>query len=447
MELIGRLHPLLVHLPIGILLLVVLFEWLPFRKPYKSLRRSIRFILWLGFLAALFSTATGLLLKESGDYDSQSVKLHQFSGIALTVITLVYAWARGQKQLKSIYKFLSVLMLALIGATGHLGGSLTHGENFLFAASNTSEVNLAQVDLQKAHFYNDLVKPILETKCYSCHGEGKQKGKLRLDAPEHIVKGGKGGVVLVAGKTDESEMINRALLPLDDEDHMPPKEKSQLTQTELEILKVWIAAGADFDKSVVATNQLTALQKIMGGTTKPVAEVPEGNPAAADQNAINVLSRLGAVVLPVANESNYLSVNLVNVIEVDSAVDALIQLKTQLVWLKAGDLNLTDLHLDKLSQLVTLTKLNLDHTSITDAGLLQLNALTNLQYLNLNQTKVTANGIKSLSSLKKLRSLFIYGTAVKAEEIPILQAQFSNTKIEFGNYVVPTLETDTTLVK
>lgn len=447
MEFISRLHPLLVHLPIGILLLVVLFEWLPYRKPYKSLRRSIRFILWLGFLAALSSVITGLLLKENGDYNAQSIKLHQYAGIALTVITLVYAWARGQKKLKAIYRFLSLLLLVLLIATGHLGGTLTHGENFLFTSAN-AESDFTKVDLQQAHFYNDLVKPVLESKCYSCHGTGKQKGKLRLDAPEYILKGGKGGVILVAGKTDESELIHRIVLPLDDEDHMPPKEKNQLTQSEVEVLKLWVASGADFEVSVSASNQLVALEKILSTPkTESVTEVPEGNPNAADPTVIRELSRLGAVVLPVANESNYLSVNLVNVTDVNSAMNFLVQLKQQVVWLKAGELAIADSHLIQMAQLNQLTKLNLERTTITDTGLSNLNALSNLQYLNLNQTKVTTNGIKLLMDLKKLQALFIYGTGVKAEELPDLQTMFPNTKIEIGNYVVPLLKSDTIILK
>lgn len=447
MEFIGRLHPLLVHLPIGILLLVVLFEWLPFRKPYKSLRRSIRFILWLGFLAALSSVITGLLLKENGDYDAQSIKLHQYAGIALAAITLVYAWVRGQKRFKGIYKFLSLLMLLLIIATGHLGGTLTHGENFLFTSAN-AESDFTKVDLQQANFYNDLVKPVLESKCYSCHGTGKQKGKLRLDAPEYILKGGKGGVILVAGKTDESELIHRIVLPLDDEDHMPPKEKNQLTQSEVEVLKLWVASGADFEVAVSASNQLTTLEKILSTPkTESVTEVPEGNPDAADPTVIHDLSQLGAVVLPVANESNYLSVNLVNVTDVNSAMNFLVQLKQQVVWLKAGELAIADSHLIQMAQLNQLTKLNLERTTITDAGLSKLNGLTNLQYLNLNQTKVTTNGIKLLTDLKKLQALFIYRTGVKAEELPDLQTMFPNTKIEIGNYVVPLLKSDTIILK
>ncbi|MDZ7647673.1 MAG: c-type cytochrome domain-containing protein [Cytophagales bacterium] len=160
------------------------------------------------------------------------------------------------KSLKRLYKFLSLLTLVLLTITGHLGGTLTHGENFLFANLNDSEMeSLASIDLQQAHLYADLVRPILQNKCYTCHGTSKQKGKLRLDLPEHIAKGGKSGVVLVAGQVDESEMIDRLLLPMNDDDHMPPKEKKQLSTQEIEILKTWINSGADFERTVVAVRE------------------------------------------------------------------------------------------------------------------------------------------------------------------------------------------------
>ncbi|TAH03003.1 MAG: DUF2231 domain-containing protein, partial [Sphingobacteriales bacterium] len=130
-EFIGRFHPLLVHLPIGILLLAILFEWLPARKPYKSIRRSIRFILWIGFLGAAASGITGYLLSQSGGYDSEAVSWHQYAGIILIVLSFVYAWVRGQKQFRPIFKLLSIVALGLITVTGHLGGTLTHGEGYL----------------------------------------------------------------------------------------------------------------------------------------------------------------------------------------------------------------------------------------------------------------------------------------------------------------------------
>jgi uncharacterized membrane protein len=447
-DLIGRLHPLLVHLPIGILLLAILFEWLPTKKKYRYLKRSIQPILLVGSGAAILSCLTGYLLSQSGDYESDLVGWHQWMGIALTVYSVGYAWMRSEKAFKEFYKTFSVVLMILLAITGHLGGSLTHGDDFLTGSIATnSSIDISEVNLQEALFYDDLVKPIFEDKCYGCHGTSKQKGKLRLDEPQHILKGGKGGVVMVAGKTDESEMIDRMLLPLDDEDHMPPKEKKQLNEKEIEILKSWIASGADFKKSVKEAGQLTALQKIASSEKSiSITDVPSEEIQTADQTIQNQLQKLGVVILPVAANSNYLSANLINVTSLDSAVDLLINVKEQLVWLKTGDRPITDNHLTRISTLTKLTRLNLDHSQITDAGLGNLKSLNSLIYLNLNNTKISMTGILSLGSLK-LQSLFLYGTTIKPEEVERLKKLLPNTMIETGNYQVPLLASDTTEAK
>ena len=105
-------------------------------------------------------------------------------------------------------------------------------------------------DVQEAKLYEDIVQPVLQTKCYSCHGPQKQKGKLRMDNPQFILKGGKNGEIVLAGKADESEMIKRILLPENDKKHMPPKQKPQLTEKETMLLHWWVQQGADFNKKV-----------------------------------------------------------------------------------------------------------------------------------------------------------------------------------------------------
>lgn len=449
LELIGHFHPLLVHLPIGILLLAILFELLPSWKSYRSLKRSVITILSIGAVTAILSCITGYLLSQSGDYESGIVGWHQWMGIALAIYSLGYVWMRSRKEYKPYRKAFAFVLLILLMVTGHLGGTLTHGEGYLTAGINTkSNLDLSKVNLQQALYYDDLVKPVLEERCYGCHGSSKQKGKLRLDAPEHIIKGGKDGKVMVAGKVDESEMINRLLLPLDDEDHMPPKEKPQPSAREIEILKLWIAAGADFKKSVVESNQLVALQNVFSAEgIKSVSDVPEKKVEAADPKVIGALLKLGAVVLPVAHESNFLSANLINVTSLDSAVELLSQLKEQLVWLKVGGQPMTDNHLSKLSALKNVTRISLDGTQVTDAGLNHLKSLDALLYLNLNNTKVTLTGASNLSSLKQLQSLFLYGTNIKAEEIDRLKKALPSTVIESGNYVVPLIPFDTTEAK
>ncbi len=93
--------------------------------------------------------------------------------------------------------------------------------------------------------YKDIVAPIIGAKCAACHGAEKSKGKLRMHTFADLMKGGSdGATTVVAGKPAESLMITRTLLPLDDDDHMPPKDEKQATKEEIAILKWWIEQGA-----------------------------------------------------------------------------------------------------------------------------------------------------------------------------------------------------------
>jgi len=454
-ELIGRFHPLLVHLPIGILLLAILFELLPSRKSYRSLKRSIVVILTIGSVSAILSSITGYMLSQNGDYDSRRVAWHQWMAISLTIYSLGYVWMRSRKGYKSYRKAFAFILLTLLMITGHLGGSLTHGEGYLSPAlvstsssPSASEVDMTHVNLQQALYYNDLVKPILEERCYGCHGSTKQKGKLRLDAPEYILKGGKDGEVVKQGRADESEMIHRLLLSLDDEDHMPPKEKPQPSEKEILILKMWINSGADFKKSVTESGQLVQLEKIISSKeTENISDVPTGEPPVADEATIAQLRKSGVVILPVANGSNYLSLNLINTMALDSAINAMGKLKEQIIWIKTGGQPVTDSHLAKLNQLNKLTRLSLDHSKISDAGLVHLKSLTQLQYLNLNGTNITAEGLSKLSGLAHLTSIYIYQTQIKNDELASLRKSFPQSVIEAGNYTVPLLQSDTVVAK
>jgi mono/diheme cytochrome c family protein len=98
--------------------------------------------------------------------------------------------------------------------------------------------------------YTGIVKPIMANTCVSCHGEIKQKKKLRLDSLAAIMKGGKDGAVVVPGNVDKSDLIDRITLDLNDDDHMPPKGKPQLTDKQIQILEWWVKAGAPGDVSL-----------------------------------------------------------------------------------------------------------------------------------------------------------------------------------------------------
>jgi uncharacterized membrane protein len=449
LDFLGRFHPVLVHLPIGILLIAVLFEWFPKKKKYKSFRRVIPITLLLGAIGALGSAITGYLLSQSGDYETQLVDWHQWAGISLTVVAFVYWFLKSKKIYKQFHRILSIIVLIMVTVTGHLGGSITHGEDFLTAGFSQSSVyDLSTIKLDSAKFYPDLVTPILEDKCYSCHGSAKQKGKLRLDSPEDILKGGKDGIILVAGNVEESELIDRIQLPREHEDHMPPKEKKQLTTQEIKIINTWIATGADFNKTITQLGALDKVTSILSSSSKvSSSDVPTISVNPASEEVLNQLRKLGVVILPLAENSNYLNANLVNVTNLDSAMLLIKQLHEQLVWLKLSNHPITDIQLVNLKPLKQISKLWLDHTAITDTGLINLTEFQNLTYLNLNGTTISSSGILQLQKLKTLKTIYLFQTLVTADDIKLLNEKMPSIQFEIGNYSVPSLATDTIILK
>lgn len=86
------------------------------------------------------------------------------------------------------------------------------------------------------------VKPIFKERCFACHGALKQEGNLRLDTAAMMRQGGDGGAAIVAGRPDESPLIERITAP-DAETRMPP-EGAPLSPEEAERIRRWIEQGA-----------------------------------------------------------------------------------------------------------------------------------------------------------------------------------------------------------
>ena len=458
MEFIGRFHPLLVHLPIGILLLACLFSFLIKKEKYAALKPALGITLFWGMLSAIASCVTGFLLSKSGDYDETAVNQHQWLGIATAITASIFYYFYRKNKPVLNQKWLPITLIGLIMITGHLGGSLTHGSDYLTAplSNLTSEtVSKPIQNVQEAIVFKDIIQPIVQSKCTTCHGETKQKGGLRMDKFDFILRGGKNGAVVIASNADSSAMIKRLLLPRENEKHMPPKEKAQLTESEIALFHWWIASGASNDKKVKDLPQsdkikpaLTALQN--GGEKKKIAlDIPENAVEKADDAAVKQLKDLGVVVQPVTQNSHYLSANFVTVKDsiIAKAIPLLLPLKKQLIWLKIGDKPVNDALLQTISQLNNLTKLYLNSTEITDKGLFHLKNCDKLTYLNLIKTPVTAQGVLQLKDLKNLQSLFLYQSQVAKTDFLNLQKAFSHTEIDSGGYSLPSLSIDTMRVK
>lgn len=457
-EFIGRFHPVLVHLPIGILLAACLVLLLSFKQSCRAFKSVIPLLLWLGTLSAVFSCITGYLLAGGGNYDVKLVNLHQCMGIAVAICSALLLAVVHYVKSAVVQVAFSAGLVVLITITGHLGGSLTHGSDYLKAALKQSGASKQAIptiaNIQEAFIYKDAIQPLLQSRCYSCHGAEKQKGKLRLDLEEFILKGGENGLAVVPGKAEESELIKRVVLPITDKDHMAPKEKPQLTANEIELLKWWINNGATFDEKFKALPQMDQIKTVFAQLESGEVAQPAENQVslkeigAADEKSIAQLSRAGVTVVPVAQNSNFLSVNFVNAVSFADSVNKMIKLVDKnLLWVKMDHKGVTDLTLVALKKAENVTRLSLNGASITDKGLANLSEIEALQSLNLVGTKITVRGLSQLAKLKRLKNLYLYQTQIKAGDVASLKRIFPNAKLDMGNYQVNTLSQDTTEVK
>lgn len=457
-DLFGRFHPLLVHLPISFLLLAILLQWLSDKEKYAGIQPAVRIVFLLGMISAILSCLSGWLLSSGGEYDEKTLGLHRWFGITLAVGS-VLGYRLTSSTGMVMKAVVSVILVFLIVVTGHLGGTLTHGEGFLTkgivsdAKDSTAMHRKVIRNVQEAQVFADIVQPLLKEKCGSCHSATKQKGGLRLDGKEWILKGGKDGQVFSAGNPDASELYTRILLSPLEEDHMPPKGKPQLTEQEVALLHWWISNDGSFEKKVREIPQpdkiksvLLALQSDAAST--PKSWIPDGKTEPVPQSVLDTLRHAGIIVLPVAVNSNYLLANFVSIPRLDERTIALLsRISKQLVWLKLGYAELSEESWKRIGQCINLTRLSIEHTNLTDASVKYLSSLGNLQYLNLVGTKVSVQGIQSLTGLVKLEKLYLGQTLVHGDEIAQLRKAFPKTQLDSGNYRVENLATDTQLLK
>lgn len=282
-------------------------------------------------------------------------------------------------------------------------------------------------DAKDPIIYKDLVNPILQAKCVSCHGEEKSKGKLRLDSFEAVMKGGSEGDNIIPGKPEDSLSLIRVHYPLDDDDHMPPEDKDQLTKQELKVLEFWVKSGAKKDLKVSqakpAGADAEAIKFVVAHPPKIKAKKdakPKVDPkivaarAKALASVMPLVEKNGASLMAIAQDTPELRFSALNVSKKfkDDGLKMLKPVNEQVLWLDLARTQITDKALVDVVAMKNLTRLHLENTKITDAGLANIAKLANLEYLNLYGTQVTDAGIQKLVGLKKLKKIFLWQTKV-----------------------------------
>lgn len=413
---LGRFHPVLLHLPIGLFAAVVLLELFVLIRPVSRIPEKIHFLLTACFYTTALSAIFGVFLSWEGGYESDALNFHKWAGVVTAFLIFFLDLSlktrrSGMEQLPTVYFGGLVATVLAMTITGHQGGSITHGSGFLtqhlpFAKDEPEETAPSGNAVYETH-----IQPLLKDYCLDCHNPEKVKGELRMDSYEMILAGGLNGPVLVAGNSDDSPMIQRLHLPVEEEEHMPPQGKPQPTEEVIELLSWWIDQGASpiaqldemevppeiavhfLQHEVLEFRSREAMDELLDGF--PMPEGMDIYFLAQEDPRIGVRAKKGT----------------------DESVEVLLALKENLVELNLANSQITDRALQAVGEMTNLTHLHLQNTAITDLGLEHLANLYQLQYLNLYNTTITDTALKVLRRLKALKNVYLWQTGVSEEGV------------------------------
>lgn len=405
LQVAGRMHPLILHFPLVLFILFVLQSI--FRRPDSRL-------LLLAAFSAVLTAIMGLFLSKEPGYDPDAIFRHKWGGVLLAFLSFAwYAWYEPLKKITFASAGASLICLALLFFTGDEGAGITHGENFLLAPVRP-EASKKLIAFDDAVVFTDMVQPILQSKCMSCHNSNKAKGELIMETAQLLLKGGKTGPIWDSTRPDLGLLLQRIHLPPDEEKHMPPKGKPQLTETEIEILYQWLKHDPTLSIRVTDLAPADTLRQLAVSLFKGPSEEDIYDFNAADEPTVQKLNTSYRVVYPVALYSPALNVNFYSP-----------------QFFKSSQLS----ELEPLSRQIV--SLNLDKMPVTDADIPAIARFTNLRVLNLSFTGVTGSGIAGLKSLEKLKSLSLSGTAIKAEDLAVLTSLKSLRHLYVWNTAIP----------
>ena len=451
-QFIGQWHPLLIHFPIGILLMAVALQFFQiFSK--KDFNASISILVLLGSIFAGLSCLAGWLLASSGDYNDEIVFFHRWSGISTFILALAsYFWIRYRNYLFGV-------LLILIILTGHYGSILTYGEGYflkpkldstdIITAKNRSLLKTEKPKgetITSYYPYEDQIVPILKTKCYSCHSIQKMKGRLRLDSEFFIRKGGKNGRILIPGNSLKSHLYTYLIKPEDDDLHMPPTGKRQLTLLEIQLIEQWISTGAPFgkveQKMVLQANEVSQMAVDLPHSDLVLVDYPmDIEPLNPTENLLlDKLKDAKISIVYSGAKNQWVSLNFINV---KSDFNALLAqskpIKTHVTELKLN--NSDPIDFSALRDFPNLRILNLGHTNLKDDDLGIFKDLDQLEQLNLYGTKITDAGLMKLAECQRLKVLYLWDTKVSESGINELKKKRPKLKIESGQFTFKLADT------
>jgi hypothetical protein len=417
---LGNFHPVVLHLPIG----AFLFTFLLFisQKYLKSnFDPAVRMGLLFSFITSIITSIFGYILHLNGDYDSVLVDRHMWLAIATTILIgfVLYLHKRQKPYNHVLSSF--VFATVLLTITGHNGGSLTHGKDYLKLPDFEKEISIVSYD--SIHVFNQVISPILDSKCVKCHNTGKSKGNLMLSSIDKILLGGEKGQIIKSNSSVDSRLYTYLNLPIDDEMHMPPDGNSQLNDNEKELIKLWIDEGSDFYNFRKISDDNFS-KEILSFLPKEIASVDPPN-----RNDLIKLIENEFRIERISTENNFIDIKYQGKSFKQSYLRLLSKVSDNIKRLDLSFVDLSSIDISRLDNFDNLTYLNLNNTKLTTKKLKKLDL--DIQTLILSNNNFDVSIFDKFISNPTNERVFAYNTISDLDLTKEISAN-SNDKIYFG---------------
>jgi uncharacterized membrane protein len=443
---LGRLHPLVLHFPIVLIILALLFEITRYYQFIKIANSVLFIVLVTAAVSTLFSVGAGFFLFASGDYTGDLMDQHFWAGVLTgfaiftTVGLFLVYWAMPRYY--PVYVVALILSNIAVAYTSHLGGSITHGQDYLTEhldfVLDAGETHQPKAEAEML-VYEDMIEPIFEAKCMSCHNAQKTKGNFLMTSYENILKGGESDLPSITPSLPEkSELFNRVVLPEGHKDHMPPDGKTPMTDNEISLLRFWIEAGTKSNLKVQDARKEKTMDTVIENLLPELIRYRRKAQRTALKLKIleleleQVAQRLDVIIKKDSiSEGDYFTfamsfppAPLTN--DQFKILHPYAEVFSKASLVSSG---IDDAGLYYIGQMVNLEKLYLQKTSLDGSGLVYLQNLTKLKLLNLSFTKVDDKAALDLLKIPSLEEVYLYRTNTSKEVIDALQKNKAGLKI------------------
>ncbi len=373
--------------------------------------------------------------------------MHKVFGLSLTAVTFVSWFFRlsfFSNLFSSAFKTLSnIVIVVLLTLTGHYGGNLTHGETYLvdYAPDNIKELvvkknKYVELDIDSVEIYNDLIQPIFNQKCVSCHNKDILRGNLNMDSYSNLLKGGSSGNPINKSEPRKSLLIKRITMPTSDLKYMPP-DGEPVSFDEIKTLIWWIN---NLDKS----NENLASLKVEDDIKESLEMLYSINfnekqwfekiiVEKLDESLIQGIDNTVFQIKYISDEKKFLSVKYLKKNVSLSDIEKLQKIGGNITYFTAKSSNLSNDMIKSISNFENLVKLEIQDNNIDDESIEILQSLNNLEILNIHKTKITSKAIDALKKFKNLKRAYVWGTSISKSDIDDFNRKESKLKLIGGN--------------